>query len=130
MHQMRKEMKHFTVWREEHLIQDEKPICRRWPNIFFICDQPNLVKTGQNSLSYFVFDKMFLRISWNHMKNLILDDLKLRLRLCPKITTRHINLKPFSVANVRLAASLTCICSWNSWLSDICLTDYWDFEYL
>ena len=36
----------------------------------------------------------------------MLDDLKQGLQLCPKITTEHINLTPFSVKKVCLAAQV------------------------
>ena len=36
----------------------------------------------------------------------MLEDLDCGLQLCPKITTEHIKLTPFSVMNVRLAAQV------------------------
>ena len=63
-------------------------------DIYFICDQPHLVKTGRNNL-HSGFDKTFSRLLWNenhyltwiHIKDLMLDDLILGLQLCPKIIT-------------------------------------------
>ena len=80
----------------------------------FICDQPHLVKTVHNNLHRSGFDKTFSCLLWNdnhyltwsHIKDLMLDYLELGLQLCPKITTEHIKLAPFSVMNVRLAAQV------------------------
>ena len=82
-------------------------------DIYFICDQPHLVKTGRNNL-HSGFDKTFSRLLWNdnhyltwiHIKDLMLVDLVLGLQLCPKIITEHIKLTPFSVMNVHLAAQV------------------------
>ena len=39
----------------------------------------------------------------------MLDDLELRLQLCPKIIIEHINLTPFSVRNVCLAPKILIV---------------------
>ena len=43
---------------------------------------------------------------WNHIRQLFKEDLECGLHLVPKITSEHINLSPFSVMNVRLAAQV------------------------
>ena len=79
-----------------------------------ICDYPHLLKTGRNNSAHSGFDKTFSQLLWNdnqyltwsHIKDLMLEDLDCGLQLCPKITTEHIKLTPFSVVNVRLAAQV------------------------
>ena len=43
---------------------------------------------------------------WNHIRQLFKEDLECGLHLVPKITSEHINLSPFSVMNIRLAAQV------------------------
>ena len=113
MYQMHIALKHTTAHYERNIVsrtknrhsEDNRDIC-------FICDYPQLIKTGRNNLAYSGFDKTFSRLLWNdnqyltwsHIKDLMLDDLDCGLQLCPKITTEDIKLTPFSVMNVRLAA--------------------------
>lgn len=65
-------------------------------------------------LAHSGFDNTYLGLLWNdycyliwsRVKDLLLDDIELGLQLCTKITTEHVNLSPFSVMNVRLAAQV------------------------
>ena len=43
---------------------------------------------------------------WNHIRQHFKEELECDLHLVPKITSEHINLSPFSVMNVRLAAQV------------------------
>ena len=120
MYQMRIAMKHTTTVNYE-----ERDIVYKTKNrhsednrdIYFISDYPHLLKTGRNHLAHSGFDKNFSRLLWNdnkyltwsHVKDLMLEDLDCGLQLCPKITTEHIKLTPFSVMNVRLAAQVLSI---------------------
>ena len=87
--------------------EDNRDIC-------FICDYAHLLNTGRNNLAHSGFDKTISRLlwtdnqylTWNHIKDLMLEDLDCGLQLYPKITTEHIKLTPFSVRNVRLAAQV------------------------
>lgn len=117
MYQMHKNMKHSTTANYE-----DKSIVYKTNNrhaeddreIYFICDQPHVLKTARNNIAHSGFGQSFSRLLWNdnhyltwsHIKDLMFDDLELGLQLCPKITTEHINLTPFSVMNVRLAAQV------------------------
>ena len=117
MYQMHKDMEHstFTNYDKKNIVYKTKNrFAEDDRDIYFICDQPHLVKTGRNNLHHSGFDKTFSRLLWNdnhyltwsHIKDLMLDDLELGLQLCPKITAEHIKLTPFSVMNVRLAAQV------------------------
>ena len=83
-------------------------------DIFFICDEPHVVKTAGNNVARSGFDNNFTKhlwnsgyyITWSHIFNLTMEDLECGLQLCPKITTEHIQLTPFSLVNVRLAAQV------------------------
>ena len=83
-------------------------------DIYCICDYPHLLKTGRNNSAHSGFDENFSRLLWNdnkyltwsHVKDLMLEDLDCGLQLCPKITTEHIKLTPYSIMNVRLAAQV------------------------
>ena len=83
-------------------------------DIFFMCDQPHILKTARNNIVHSGFDSKFSKLLWNnghyitwsHIYNLMTEDLECGLQLCPKITSEHINLTSFSVMNVRLAAQV------------------------
>ena len=83
-------------------------------HIFFICDETHVVKTARNNVAHSGFDNNFTKLLWNsgyyitwsHIFNLMMEDLECGLQLCPKITTEHIQLTPFSLMNVRLAAQV------------------------
>ena len=77
--------------------------------IYFICDPPDIIKTARNNVAHSGFGEICSRLIWNngryitwqHISDLMLEDLECGLKLCPMITT---DLTPFSVMNVRLAA--------------------------
>ena len=83
-------------------------------DIFFICDEPHVVKTALNNVAHSGFNNNFTKLLWNsgyyitwsHIFNLMMEDLEGSLQLCPKITTEHIQLTPFSLMNVRIAAQV------------------------
>ena len=85
-------------------------MCHKY--IFFICDQPHTLKTARNNIAHSGFGEKSSRllwndgyyIIWNHISKLLMEDLECGLQLCPKVTTEHINLTPYSVMNVKLAA--------------------------
>ena len=82
--------------------------------IFFICDQPHTLKTARNNIAHSGFGGKSSRLLWNdghyviwdHVSKLLMEDLECGLQLCPKITIEHVNLTPYSVMNVRLAAQV------------------------
>ena len=45
-------------------------------------------------------------ILWNHISRLYYNDLESGLKLVPKLTSDHVNLTPYSVMRVRLAAQV------------------------
>ena len=81
--------------------------------IYFISDPPHLIKTSRNCLSNsgsgrgtrFMWNNE-LYLVWAHISSLFFEDLDLGLKLLPKLTQEHINLTPFSVMNVSLAAQV------------------------
>ena len=82
--------------------------------IYFICDPPDIIKTARNNVAHFGFGEICSRllwddgccITWQHISDRMLEDLECGLKLCPKITTDHIKLTPFSVMNIRLATQV------------------------
>ena len=82
--------------------------------IFFICDQPHTLKTARNNIAHCGFGGKSPRLLWNdgyyiiwdHISKLLMEDLECGLQLCPKVTTEHINLTPYSLMNVKLAAQV------------------------
>ena len=75
-------------------------------DIFVIFDEPHVVKTARNNVAHSAFENSGYYITWSHIFNLMMEDLECGLQLCPKITTEHIQLTPFSLVNVRLAAQV------------------------
>ena len=82
--------------------------------IYLLGDAPHSQKTARNCLYHSGFDDYCSRLMckdgyfllWNHIRQLFKEDLECGLHLVPKITSEHINLSPFSVMNVRLAAQV------------------------
>ena len=82
--------------------------------IYFICEPLLIINTARNNVAHSGFGEICSRllwddgcyITWQHISDLMLEDLECGLKLCPKITTDHIKLTPFSVMNVRLAAQV------------------------
>ena len=96
-----------VTYRTLNVMADEKRY------IYFISDAPHLVKTARNCVANSLAGRCTRSvwnngkyISWNHISKLFLDDLDCGLHLVPKITNEHINLTPFAVMNVRLAAQV------------------------
>ena len=82
--------------------------------IYLMGDAPHSIKTARNCLHHSGFEKQCSRLMfnngyyllWSHISQLFKEDLECGLRLVPKITSEHINLTPFSVMNVKLAAQV------------------------
>ena len=81
--------------------------------IYFISDPPHLIKTTRNCLSnsgagrctrYMWNNGKY--ILWSHITDLYHEDQDCGLLLLPKLTYEHVNLSPYSVMNVRLAAQI------------------------
>ena len=81
--------------------------------IHFICDQPHALKTGRNNLSHSSFQNSS-RLLWNdgyyllwdHIQQLVKDDMSNQLKYSSRLSIEHVNLTPFSRMNVRLAAQV------------------------
>ena len=77
--------------------------------ICFICEPPHIIKTAHSGFGEICSRLLWndgCYITWQHISDLMLEDLECGLKLCPKITAVHIKLTPFSVMNVRLAAQV------------------------
>jgi len=83
-------------------------------DIYFVSDPPHLLKTARNCLAS-SYDKSKTRhmwyngdISWDHVVRLYKEQCSCEseFRLCPKLTTKHINLTSFSKMRVSLAAQV------------------------
>ena len=97
-----------VVYKTENLFADDGR------DIFFICDQPHALKCARNNFYHSGFGSRSSRLMWNngqyiiwdHISKLMIEDLDCSLQLCPKITSEHIHLTPFSCMNVRLAVQV------------------------
>ena len=113
LYRMHSEMKHTNndngvVYKTRNIYAEDNH------NIFFICDEPHVVKTAQNNVAHSGFDNNFAKffveyyITWSHIFNLMMEDLEYGLQLCPKITTEHIQLTQFSLMNVSTSSKFFC----------------------
>ena len=82
-------------------------------NVISIFCRPHLIKTVLNCLSNsgsghctrFIWKNGFF-VLWSHISILYYQDLEGGLKMLNKLTSDHINLTPFSVTRVRLAAQV------------------------
>ena len=89
--------------------------------IFFICDQPHTLKTARNNIAHSGFGGKSSRLLWNdgyyiicdHISKLLMEDLECGLQLCPKVTTEHINLTPYSYECKTSCSSTEYICKYS-----------------
>ena len=96
-----------VVYRAQNIYAKEKRF------IFFFSDVPHLIKTSRNCIANsgagratrFMWNNG-LHILWSHISQLYYDDLDCGLKLVNKLTSDHINLTPYSVMRVRLAAQV------------------------
>ena len=92
---------------------------------FFICDQPHTLKTARNNIAHSGFGGKSSRLLWNdghyviwdHISKLLMEDLECGLQLCPKVITEHINLTPYPVMKLQLAAEVLSTSGWGVTLS-------------
>ena len=97
-----------VVYKSKNFLADEERY------LYFICDQPHVLKTARNNVAHSGFGSHSSRLLWNngsyitwgHISKLFTEDLECGLQLCPKITTNHISLTPYSTMNVRLAVQI------------------------
>ena len=100
---------------------NDKPVTFRSPNIYslenrfiwFFSDAPHLIKTTRNCLSnsgagratrYMWNNNLYML--WNHISQMYYEDSECGFQYLPKLKSDHINLTPYSVMNVRLAAQI------------------------
>ena len=96
-----------VVYRTENLFSSEKRF------IYFFADVPHLIKTTRNCLynsgsgraTRYMWNSGFFLL-WSHISNFYYQDLECGLKMMNKLTNDHINLTPFSVMRVRLAAQV------------------------
>ena len=96
-----------VVYRTLNLFSSEKRY------IYFFSDAPHLIKTVRNCLSNsgsnrctrFMWNNGFY-ILWSHITSFVHRDMDFHLSMLTKLTSDHINLTPFSVMRVRLAAQV------------------------
>ena len=96
-----------VVYRTENLFSREKRF------IYFFADVPHLIKTTRNCLSNagagratrYVWNSGYF-ILWTHITSLYYQDFDCGLKMLNKLTSDHINLTPYSVMRVSLAAQI------------------------
>jgi len=81
--------------------------------IYFIADQPHLLKTARNCLANSGSGSMsrYMRndgyhLFWSHIAQMFHEDLECGLQLLPKLSYDHIMLTSYSKMNVKLAAQV------------------------
>ena len=81
--------------------------------IYFIADPPHLIKTGRNCLTHSGHGRCtrYMRnngfyLLWDHIRSIYDEDRECGLHLLPRLKYEHVNLTPYSVMNVRLAAQV------------------------
>jgi len=74
--------------------------------IFFFYDTPHLLKSIRNNLKSHVFLFGGVHIRWKYIEKLCRDDMTCRIRLAPKVTSKHIDLPPFAPMRVCYAAQV------------------------
>ena len=92
-----------VIYRSENLFSQEKRFA----------DAPHLIKTVRNFFAKFWFCSLYrfmwnsgFYVLWSHTSTLCYQDLGCGLNMLNKLTSDHINLTPFSVMRVRLAAQV------------------------
>ena len=81
--------------------------------IYFFADVPHLIKTARNCLSNsgsgratrYMWNSGFFLL-WSHISQIYNEQLESGLKFVPKLTNDHINLTPYSVMRVNLAAQV------------------------
>ena len=81
--------------------------------IYFFADAPHLIKTARNCLSNsgsgratrYMWNSGFFLL-WSHISQIYNEQLESGLKFVPKLTNDHINLTPYSVMRVYLAAQV------------------------
>ena len=96
----------YVVYRAQNIYAKEK-------RFIFFSDVPHLIKTSRNCIANSGAGRATrfmgnngLHIIWSHISQLYYDDLDCGLKLVNKLTSDHINLTPYSVMRVRLAAQV------------------------
>ena len=74
--------------------------------VYFIFDPPHLLKCTRNNLHNHDFIINGGVISWQYMKMFYLKDSRLKIKMAPKLTDRHIMLPAFSKMKVKLASQV------------------------
>ena len=94
------------------LYKTDNPFGDTGEQIYFISDAPHLLKTTRNCFSNSFHHKRSRllwnggNISWRHIVRLFDDHCSGPLRLCKKLSHQHVNLTPFSIMKVNLAAQV------------------------
>eukprot|EP00794_Sanderia_malayensis_P001918 gene1918-2175_t len=95
----------------------DKPVTYRTVNFYapnrfllFFADAPHLLKAARNCLYQSGNGRSCLmlhngkHVIWQHLCQIVKDDMGNALKICPKLTKEHIELSSYSIMNVRLAA--------------------------
>ena len=74
--------------------------------VYFIYDPPHLMKNVRNNFKrhgFFVRGKL---ADWSHIRELYKQDSRREIRMCPKLTSRHLDLSAFLTMSVSLATQV------------------------
>ena len=74
--------------------------------VFVIYDPPHLLKNIRNNLKKHGFRVGDNTTSWTYIEKFYEQDSKLPIRMAPRLTKGHLELKPFKALRVRLAAQV------------------------
>ena len=74
--------------------------------VYVFSDPPHLVKNVRNNLKKHGFNVDGNLVQWKHIEDFYLADSKLPIRMAPKLTSKHIELRPFASLSVKLATKV------------------------
>lgn len=74
--------------------------------IYVLYDPPHLIKNVRNNFKKHGFTVDGELIQWEYVKDFFLMDSSMKIRMAPKLTSRHINLPPFAPLRVKLATQV------------------------
>ena len=93
-------------------VNSDKPFIERTTNddnvqkIYCMFDPPHLLKSVRNNLKQHIFVVDGHEVNWNYIVEFYNHDSKLPLRMAPKLTSKHIELPPFTKMRVCLASQV------------------------
>lgn len=87
-------------------IENEEDKSAPKQRIYCMFDPPHLIKSTRNNLQKYMIKVNNKLIKWSHIKSFYDKDSSLPIRMCPKLTNKHLVLTNFSKMRVNLATQV------------------------